>query len=191
MHELRIDPPQSRLGAVMCRSANQLADWPRRTMFSRVLVTMACFHHRLQLAAHPTARWRLSWWERRKGAHVKKKNGLRTLLVGFKSSFMFLLLLIDPADVAAGIVFGVGGSRCHASFCIFTHPSSLLLLFFLWSNSVTCCWKALKRSRWNVWVNAAARRIWTDAGGQHARTGGRIYNASKSHFFTFWYLTSI
>ncbi|GLD54574.1 coiled-coil domain-containing protein 92 isoform X1 [Lates japonicus] len=36
-----------------------------------------------------------------------------------------------------------------------------------------------------LWVNAAAYRIWTSTGGQHARIGGRFYNACESYFLNF------
>lgn len=36
-----------------------------------------------------------------------------------------------------------------------------------------------------LWVNVAADRIWTSTGGQHARIGGRFYNACETYLLDF------
>lgn len=45
--------------------------------------------------------------------------------------------------------------------------------------------RTLTRQITFVWVNAAADRIWTSTGGQHAQIGGRFYNECESHLLDF------
>lgn len=157
--------------------SNQLRCFLCRTMLSRVLLAVACFHH---LAAQPSAAARcLSRKGPKKGAHAER--GLRTLLVASHIDRSKKHPLPDDAR---------RGWCSRARFCQRSAVPCVVAILCLYAATQPL----IKRRHMQLestltlqikclWVNAV--RIWTSSGCQHARIGGRFYNACESFLLDF------